>query len=571
MVKPKPKRQWKKIDYFFEKLPPLIFIIVLIFLFIGGAILPDITAYAIILLNVYFLYKSGTLAVTFIISYLKIRQAEETNWKNKLDALEDKALAKKNLNDDLQNLKKLEFNEVNFAKLKENDAFINKFSVKLPKILQKLIFLRAKWKSIKYLEHEIDKLEKLEVYRDWKEIQHVIIIPHVKEPEHILKATLDKLAKQSFPKNQINIVLAAESRDKGGKELSEKLAKEYSSIFNNIWVSNHILGDDEIVGKSSNMRAGGLKAYQEIQKKGWDLKKVIVTSCDADSKLPKQYFSYVSYEYVTNKYSEYKFFSGAMVFYNNIWRLPFYARVKNSMNTLYNTSRLVRTDKLIPFSTYSVSFFIIKNIDFWTPWVTPEDYHLFLKAQFKMGGLVSTIPIYLRIMSDAAEGLSHVDTIKNNYNQERRWSWGISDDGWVIKNLIWGIGKYDFVTFYRAAHSVFDHIMTPILSILLIIGGNLPPLLNPAFNSKVLGAQLPKVSSAIITLSMIFMIMIIILDLGFKPKRNSKLGILSIPFQVAEWIVLPIASFILAVLPGLEANTRLLFGKYLEYYVTKKH
>jgi len=40
-----------------------------------------------------------------------------------------------------------------------------------------------------------------------------------------------------------------------------------------------------------------------------------------------------------------------------------------------------------------------------------------------------------------------------------------------------------------------------------------------------------------------------------------------IPF---EFILMPIAGFIFTFLPGLDAHTRLMLGKYMEYRVTEK-
>jgi cellulose synthase/poly-beta-1,6-N-acetylglucosamine synthase-like glycosyltransferase len=569
MINPVPKHERKWFHKLFEKVPAMIFMGALIFLIFGGLVLPEITAYIIIVLNVFFFYKSASLTITFILSYLKLRQAENVNWRDRLDFLDDKKAAKEEIQADIENIKKEDFSKDNLKKFNK-DNFITRFNLKLPTFIQRIIFKREKQKVLNYLKKELKKLENLHVKANWHELQHIIIIPHVKEPEHILRATLENLRKQTFPLKQINVVLAAEARDPDGLPLSKKLAAVYKDVFNNVWVSNHILKDEEIVGKSSNMKAGGEVAYAKVQELGWDMKKTLITSCDADSKIPEQYFSYVSLEYVTRDNAEYKFFNGTMVFYNNIWRLPFYARVKNSMSTLYNTARLVRTDKLIPFSTYTTSFWVIQQIGFWTPWVTPEDFHLFFKAQFKLGDRVSVVPIFLRIMSDAAEGQGHIDTIKNNYKQERRWSWGISDDGWILQNVLCCFWKLDFIVIYRALHSVFDHIMSPLLGVMLIVGGNIPPLINPRFNSTVLGSQLPEVSSTIITLSLFSMIILVLMDAMFKPKRKGVWTPLNFVVQLTEWLVLPVASFVLAVLPGLEANTRLLFGKHLEYYVTKK-
>lgn len=567
MIEPKPKHLRTKVDVFFERMPAVIFASLLLFLVFGGVIAPEATAYLIIVINVYFLYKSATMTVSLIYVFNKIWEKESINWFEKLKALDNKDESLVKLQREREKVLKIKFGKEIASSWKNSGAL----GSTLPKFMQKFLFGFEKRKLISFLNRQIRELERVQPHTDWKELQHIAVIPHVKEPEHLLRETLVNLSKQNFPTKQINVVLAAEARDPNGLPLSEKLAEEFKDVFNHVWVSNHVLKDEEIVGKSSNMKAGGELAYKMVQELGWDLKKTLITSCDADSKLPINYYAYVTYEFVTTKDSEYKFFNAAMVFYNNIWRLPFYARVKNSMSTIVSSSRLARPDKLIPFSTYTTTFWLIREIGFWTPWVTPEDFHLFLKAQFKFGSIVSTKPIFLRIMSDAAEGKGHRDTIKNNYMQERRWAWGISDDGWVLQNVLLRFWRLDLVSIYRGLHSVFDHIAAPVIGVLLIVGGNIPPLVNPQFNSTVLGARLPQVSSSIITLSIAFMVIIIIMDLFYKPRRTGIWYPVGLTLQVAEWLFLPIASFFLAVLPGIEANTRLLFGRYLEYYVTKKH
>jgi hypothetical protein len=40
--------------------------------------------------------------------------------------------------------------------------------------------------------------------------------------------------------------------------------------------------------------------------------------------------------------------------------------------------------------------------------------------------------------------------------------------------------------------------------------------------------------------------------------------------SVASWALLPIAGLLLTAIPALEAHTRLLFGRYLQYQVTEK-
>jgi len=43
-----------------------------------------------------------------------------------------------------------------------------------------------------------------------------------------------------------------------------------------------------------------------------------------------------------------------------------------------------------------------------------------------------------------------------------------------------------------------------------------------------------------------------------------------LPFLYLQWFTIPVVSFFLSALPGLDAHTRLMFGKRLEYRVTEK-
>ncbi len=569
------KRVITRADKFYEKIPTLTGIAIICFPVVISFIVPEIAAYFVLTLNIYFLYRSAALAVQFAISLIRLRETQQINWMEKLDGLRNIDHEIEKIRTQISYVEKSTWEDAQESdevpqNLRYPDSIL--FNViKLPTFFQKLLFNREKSKTVSFLKEEVEHLEDLKsreiISQD--EIQHVIMIPHAKEPYSILKETLELLKKQTFPTKQMNIVLGAEASDPEGVPKSRRLKKEYEKYFNNIWITNHVLGEGELVGKSSNMAWAGQAAVEKINELGWDLKKVTVTSCDADSKLPDNYFEYVTYLYLTIPDAEYKFYNGAMVFYNNIWRLPFYARVKNSMSTIYNVARLVRTDKLFPFSTYTTSFWMIDQIGYWTPWVTPEDYHLFSKALFKFQNKVETVPLYIKIMSDAAEGMSHVETIKNNYKQERRWAWGVSDDGWVIKTLVKNWNKFSLKVKYKAIHVLFDHVIGITGSFVILVGGNVPPLINPAFRRSVLGVRLPGVSSAIIRITLIFMVIVVLLDFYLKPRPKYN------PWwrkfvRLVEWLALPYTSFVLSLIPGIEAHTRLLFGRYLEYYVTKK-
>jgi hypothetical protein len=55
-----------------------------------------------------------------------------------------------------------------------------------------------------------------------------------------------------------------------------------------------------------------------------------------------------------------------------------------------------------------------------------------------------------------------------------------------------------------------------------------------------------------------------------KPDPGYKLPWYRRIFYFAEWVSLPFVGYFLSIAPGIDAHTRLLFGKYMEYYLTKK-
>lgn len=560
-----------KVDKFFEKIPAVLTWLVIIFIFIGSFFIPKIVAVFVLCFNVFFLYRSFAFSVQFVISTLLLRSAEQINWQARVEGLE-------NIDEEIVQLEK-SFDLISKSKYQSDlnlKALSNKYRkyksiYKLPRFVQRISFNLEKNKTKNFIRGEIRRLKEFRELDipSYKKLNHVIMIPHAKEPFKVLDQTLAALGKVDFPTKQIHIVLGAEARDPEGYSKSEILKNKYKNTFGNIWISVHELKENEIVGKSSNMAAAGKVAAKEIEKLGWDMKMTTVTSCDADSRLSKEYFSILSYNYLTRPDRHFKFYEGVVLFYSNIWRIDFFARVKNSLASMYNVSKMIRPDQFIPFSTYSTSFWLVKQIGFWTPWVTPEDFHIFFKASFKYAKNVSTVPLFTRVNVDAAEGDNPWDTFKNTYFQSRRWQWGVSDDGWVLKNLVFGIGKINWVVYYRGMHVLMNHVLAPTTSVLLIFGANLPPVLSPKFGSTVFGAKLSNVSSTILNFTIAFLVIAIIFDSLLRPKRDgvSLLRRITIPF---EWFVNPIAGLLLTSVPGLEAHTRLLFGKHLEYYITKK-
>lgn len=417
-----------------------------------------------------------------------------------------------------------------------------------------------------------DWLTDVKGFPDWQEVYHVVIIPTYKEPLTTLERTLDTLAKQTFPLSNLAIMVSFEERE--GAAVDEKiqlLVKKYGLVFGHFWTTKHPDIKGEVKGKSANTSWGAKLAKRIlVDEEHVPLEYVTVTSEDSDALLDPQYFAALTYQFLDSPARYQRIWQAGIMFYNNIWRVPAPVRVLASMFSVFQLNVLMRPDSLINFSTYTTSMKLIHEIGYWDTDVIPEDYRLFFKAYFATKGKVSVEPIFLPIMADAAESDSFWSTMVNQYEQIKRWAWGVSDDAYIIKRWLTIPNMPFWGKTIRVFHVLESHFLWPVNWFAITLGALIPPMLNPKFSQTVMGKTLPQTSSSILTITLISLVVMILLDFANRPPRLGKISLLKRLLQPVEFVLLPVVGLFFSALPGLDAHTRLLLGRYIEYRVTEK-
>lgn len=416
---------------------------------------------------------------------------------------------------------------------------------------------------------KIDWLAKAKVLPGFNKVSHVAVIPSYTEPVYKLRETLISLKNQTFPTKRIFVVLALENREKNSREKADILIEEFGKIFGGIFATFHPDIENEIKGKSSNQSYGAKIAYKVlVEKKVIDIKYATITSVDADSIFDNQYFANLAYQFLKDDSRYNKFWQSATVYYNNFWRVPAPTRLISFFGSLWRIGVLTQRYRLIPNSTYSLSFHMLKRIGFWDTDVIPEDYRVFFKAFFKLEGRVWVEPIFLKTSMDAALSTDYLRSLRNKYDQEHRWSWGVSDDPLFIK---WWLTVPN-VPFFRKTLILFnvllDHLLWPVNWFIITIAANLMPFVNPVFTRTTIGYNLPRLAGLILTLCLLSLALMIVIDYRNNPKHfQSKFRKIVFPF---EFVLLPVAGFFLSTIPAMISHTYLMFGKRIEYKVTEK-
>lgn len=433
----------------------------------------------------------------------------------------------------------------------------------------------AIFSTISYLRlrnlSQVNWLDNAKKLQNFSEMYHAVIIPNYKEKADKIIKTLQHLETQDFPTKRIILILAMEEREGfEAKARAKKLIREFKNKFFHIEASFHPDIKGEVKGKASNSAWAGKTLSRIVDEKKINKDFITVTSCDADSLLPKKYFSYLTYLFLTDQERYLHFYWAPVLLYSNFWEVPLPIRLQATISSILRLSILSRPDRLIQVSTYSLSFKMLEKVGFWDTNIIPEDWHIFLQAFFTLGERVKTIPIYLIISRDAVNGPTMLSAFKSRYEQEKRWAWGITDVPYALNKMFKTPNIPFLPKFFRLYYVIETHLFWPTSFFLLTLGASIPALINPIFNRTSLGYNLPKMSGLILTITTLFIFVLIIIEAKSRPKRPSTFSIAKTPLLLFQWILLPAISFFFSSLPALEAHTRLLLGKRLEYKVTEK-
>lgn len=418
----------------------------------------------------------------------------------------------------------------------------------------------------------VDWMKEVAGFGDWKEIKHIVMIMVANEPEEVYEQTILKLTEQSFPTKNIVPVLATEERFPAGQQGGERLKKKYGKDFGEFLITVHpkdIPG--EIKGKSSNENWAAREAKRIlVDEKGWDIKFITITSNDADAELDRQYFAYLSFKFLDDPNRYERFWQPAIMFYKNIWKLPAATRVVNTLSGIANLGTLSRKDRLVSFSNYTTSLLMIDKVGYWDADVIPEDYRIFFKAFFALEGRVEVDPIYLPSMADAPESTTTWKTFINDYQQKKRWAWGVSDIPLFLEMFSKNYRGSFLNKLLRIVKVVEHHIMWPVNWFIITLGAMAASFVNPNFQRTTIGFLLPRTTSGLMSVTLVFLVIMLWVDMAQRPPRPKDLPRWRVLMAPVEFVLMPIVGFFFMALPGLDAHTRLMLGKYLEYRITEK-
>jgi len=433
--------------------------------------------------------------------------------------------------------------------------------------------LRANYKRMR-MNTDTDWREMLGRMR-WEHLWHLVILPMSKEPEEVVAGTISSIEKSIWPKDRIILVLSYEERYAvHGEKIAAVMENKFSKKFPNFIITTHPKGlEGEIPGKGANETwAAKIAKKNFIDQKNIPYGDIIVSSFDIDTQIYRQYFEILAWNFLAAKNPSRSSYQPVPIYNNNIWDAPALSRIVGTSGTFWQMMQQERPERLTTFSSHSMSFKTLIDLNYWQTNMVSEDSRIFWNALLYYDGDYESIPLSYPVSMDQNLASTFWGTVKNVYRQQRRWAWGVENFPYVVFGFI----KNKKIKLRTKLYYVFNMIegywswSTNALMIFAL--GWLPLLLGGReFNNLVLAYNLPTITRTIMTFAMVGLITSAIISMKLLPPRPPHYGKLRTASMVLQWLLVPVTMIFFGTFPALEAQTRLMLGKYLGFWITPKH
>ncbi len=491
---------------FFEIIPGILLWVTFIVIGVASIFTPLYAALFIIIFDLYWLLKSIYLSWHIRTSFKKMRECMATDWIKKLDELD--------------------------------------------------------------LSHHVLSI------RNWRsDIWHLVVIPYYKEDYEIIKNTCSAIAASSYPNERIILVLTGEERaGDEGRHVGQEIEKEFKDVFGHFLFTIHESAAGELAGKGANETWGIRRAKKEIvDAMSIPYEQIIVSVFDVDTVVTNHYFSRLTYCYLTAQKPLRTSFQPIPLFINNIWEAPAIARVISFSSTFWHMMNQMRPERLVSFSSHAFPFSALNDFDFWQTNVVSEDSRVFWQGMLAFDGDWRVLPLFLPVSMDANVAETFWQTMKNLYLQQRRWAYGCEN----IPYFLFGFYKNQKIKLrtkvYWSFYIVESFWAWATNSFMIFLLGWLPVILGGEhFGSTVLAYNTPRLTRLILTFAMLSITTSIYLSLVLLPPRPVGYGKHKYVYMIAQWFLIPITLIFLGSIPAIEAETRLMFGRYLGFWPTPK-
>ncbi len=537
-------RKWVDARWFqrlLEIIPGLSVWVVLIFPFALAYPFPMVVAYFILIFNLYWFLKALNIARHLMNGLSHMRYNMRTDWYEKARFIS------KDPESYLKSIEK-EYEEA-------DGSALNKIGKR---------DLKNEIEEVRNLDGRKDLLKSID------DIVHVAFIAVSTESIDIVEPTVEYIYNSNYPAEKIIVVIAGENRMKKSVEnVVSHIEKKYRGKFMDLKHYMHVETAGEVRGKGANLAYAGRHFWEDFKNSGIDPGNVLVTTLDADHIVHKEYFARLTYKYIVSPDRDRETYQPIALLFNNIWDAPAPNRVAAIASSFWLLVESMRPYRLRTFASHSQSLKTLLTTDFWSNQTIVEDGHQYFRTYFAYNGNIEMVPLLLPVYQDCVLDENIYRTFKSQYVQRRRWAWGASDFPFVVRNFL----KHPEIPLREKAIQIFRQYVSHLSwasSSLLLATAWIPLLFNYGFMNAVIAHNVTSYSGGLALFAWVGVFFSVWTYLRLLPKKPDHYSKFRYIGMVTQWIFIPPVAILLSSIPSIDAQTRLMFGKYLGFVTTHK-
>ncbi|MCX5693810.1 MAG: glycosyltransferase family 2 protein [Candidatus Omnitrophica bacterium] len=406
----------------------------------------------------------------------------------------------------------------------------------------------------------------------FSQLYQVVIFPVYNEGLEVLRPSLAALSAIRYPKDKLIVVMAFEERNIHAHDNALILEEEFSSRFGAYLSTFHpdgLPGESRTKGANATWSAKAARKFLDKRKIAYE--QVVISCFDADTCVDKEYFGCLSYHFLTSEKKHQASYQPMPVYNNNIWQAPSFARLVEISSSFCQMIESMRLEKFVTFSSHSMSFKTLVEIDYWPTNMISDDSVIYWKGYLHYNGDYRVIPLYVTVSLDVAYSSNIWRTMVVQYKQKRRWAWGVENFPFVVKGFMANKNIPLINKIRRSFHLLESHVTWAVWAVILVVIGPLPIFFGGAFFSQMaIAYNLPKITGLLFKFTLYTSLTWIFLSWTILPPRPKGISWLKHVFLILEWIFVPFIILIIGSTPAIDAQTRLMLGRYMEFNPTLK-
>ena len=411
-----------------------------------------------------------------------------------------------------------------------------------------------------------------------KNLKHIVIVPIYTEPYNVIEENIIALKNTIYPyKENIVVLLATEARAPDGARHAERIIQEYDG--NGIEIVN-IIHPSDIEGEGKVKWANityAIKEYERMcQEPGllrasqWqeplDPRHTFVSTIDTDTKVEKHFFMIVTSTFLQTDMRDHAIYQYTPIYSNNWREGRFFARIIGIGTTMWQFFESQNPEFYRNFAVYGQSLTCLHRANYWSLTSIVEDGMQYWRSYFGWDGVFRIIHTPAICEMDLVDEKNLYWTIRSQYKQLRRWSWGCTDIEFVLPEFIRNKKIKTTEKIRKTIYLVYNHLFWAGGPFMLFFIGYVPGVFT-SIDHSLATFTVPIASSLIFTILFATIIIPSILSIHIM-RRYTHFTALDYVWNMIQWIAVPVLTLTLFSIPAIESQIRLFLGKRIDSFDT---